>query len=185
MVAIGVSGHRHLRYPDAVSQATDQVLAHIHSLYGLEDWTLISPLAEGADRLVVWRALALTTPRLVVPLPLEPQDYQRDFETAASRAAFQSLLSSADEVIHLPSQSNRPESYLAAGRYVLDHCDVLIAIWDGEPSRGVGGTAQIVAGARERGLPLAWIRLSKPGTAPISGPGGGPLPISYERFPAG
>ena len=37
---------------------------------------------------------------------------------------------------------------------MVDHCDVVIAIWDGEPSHGVGGTAEIVAYAREQNRPL-------------------------------
>lgn len=185
MVAIGVSGHRRLGYPVAVSQVVDQVLLRIRTLYGTEDWTLVSSLAEGADRLVVWRALELTTVRLVVPLPLAPEDYQRDFENTASRAAFQSMLESADKVIQLPPQLTRQGSYLAAGRYVLDRSDVLVAVWDGEPARGMGGTGQIVAEARERGLPLAWIGVSRPDIASISSPRGEIPPISYERFPPG
>jgi hypothetical protein len=34
---------------------------------------------------------------------------------------------------------------------------VLIALWDGQPSRGKGGTAEIVAYARQRGIPVVWI----------------------------
>ncbi len=183
MVAIGVSGHRDLRQPAAVSGAIDQVLKHILSVYGPDDWTLVSPLAEGADRLVVWRALALASPRLVVPLPLPPQDYQRDFERAESRAAFYSLLETADEVIQMPPQPGREASYLAAGRYVLAHSDVLITIWDGESPRGLGGTGQIVAEARALGLPLAWIRVTRPDYRPAASKPGGPLPVSYEGFP--
>ncbi len=49
------------------------------------------------------------------------------------------------------------------GHYVLDNCDVLIAIWDGEPSRGQGGTAEIVEKARAMGRKLYWIHIKEPG----------------------
>ena len=41
---------------------------------------------------------------------------------------------------------------------MVDRCDVLIAVWDGEPARGPGGTAEIVAYALERGRPIVHIR---------------------------
>ena len=48
----------------------------------------------------------------------------------------------------------RKEGYAKAGQYVVDHCDVLIAVWDGMPSRGRGGTAEIVQYAREQRRPI-------------------------------
>jgi hypothetical protein len=33
--------------------------------------------------------------------------------------------------------------------------EVLLAVWDGTPSQGVGGTADVVAFAGERGVPTA------------------------------
>ena len=40
------------------------------------------------------------------------------------------------------------------GRAVVDRSSVLVAVWDGQPSRGLGGTADVVAYARERGVPV-------------------------------
>jgi hypothetical protein len=48
----------------------------------------------------------------------------------------------------------RRDAYAHAGRYIVDHCDVLIAVWDGAPSRGRGGTAEIVQYALERNRPI-------------------------------
>jgi hypothetical protein len=36
----------------------------------------------------------------------------------------------------------------------VESSDVLLALWDGGASRGRGGTAEIVAYARERGVPV-------------------------------
>ena len=36
------------------------------------------------------------------------------------------------------------------GRAVVDCSSVLVAVWDGQPSRGLSGTADVVAYARER-----------------------------------
>jgi hypothetical protein len=184
MIAIGVTGHRELANLDAVSRAIDQVLAHILAVFGEDSLTLVSPLAEGADRLLVWRCLGKYAPRLVVPLPLALDDYRRDFHSADSRTAFHSLLADADEIIQLPPQPSREASYLAAGRYVLAHSDVLVAVWDGAPARGLGGTAQVVAESRAHSLPLAWIQAARPGQPGPSTRNPAPLPVVYERFPA-
>ncbi|MGA3159798.1 MAG: hypothetical protein ABSC77_01175 [Terracidiphilus sp.] len=51
-------------------------------------------------------------------------------------------------------EAQRRDAYAQAGRYVVDHCDVLIAVWDGKPARGRGGTAKIVQYAQEQNRPI-------------------------------
>jgi hypothetical protein len=51
----------------------------------------------------------------------------------------------------LPSGATREEAYERAGHEVVARCDVLIALWDGAPPRGRGGTAAIVEHARALG----------------------------------
>jgi hypothetical protein len=103
---------------------------------------------------------------LFVPLPLPRDEYLLDFTSPASRTQFLRLLERAHEVIELPQIGSRPEAYEAAGRYVLDHCDVLIAIWDGRVGQGRGGTASLVERARRFAVPIAWVHAGnrRPGT---------------------
>ncbi len=93
----------------------------------------------------------------------------------------------ADETIELPLSLTRNEAYQAAGRYVLDHCDVLIAIWDGRKEQHQGGTASIVAQARQRGMPIAWVHTgsSRPGIQEATSPGEEQGALTFERFPTG
>jgi hypothetical protein len=185
MVAIGVSGNRDLIDLAAVSNAVDKALRKILTTFGENSLQVVSPLAEGADRVVVWRAMAYYSVRLVVPLPLEISDYLLDFKSTSSKAAFKTLLEQADQVIELPAEDTREACYLAAGMYVLDHSDVLIAVWDGEPARGIGGTAEIVAEARQRGMPIAWVQvIEREQESPsIKKDLARSLPIHYEHFP--
>jgi hypothetical protein len=120
-------------------------------------FTVVSPLAEGADRLVAREVLTDEQAELEVPLPLPHDEYERDFGSAESRREFDELLARAREVTVLGSGKDRAAAYERAGRYVVDRCDVLIAVWDGDTSGGQGGTAGVVAYARERGVPLMWI----------------------------
>ncbi len=85
------------------------------------------------------------------------RDYLRDFEETASRKQFKALLGRAGETWRAPKAASREEAYELASRHVVDVSDALIALWDGKPTRGRGGTAETVAYARARGVPVAWI----------------------------
>jgi hypothetical protein len=135
-------------------------LARIRSRYP-GPYVLYTSLAEGADRLVAWRALDILEAGLSVVLPMEAARYRLDFEDAGSAAEFNVLLGRAGEVVQLPPMPDRPAAYEAAGRYILDRVDVLIAVWDGRPPRGRGGTGQMVTEARQRKIPLIWINSSR------------------------
>lgn len=185
MIAIGVTGHRFLADVDKIAAGVDEALQRIEQAFPGQPLTVISPLAEGADRLVVHRVLASSRARLIVPLPLPQSDYMADFESAESKEEFLSLLAQADEVIVLPLAPTRDQAYEAVGRYVLDRCDVVIAIWDGQSAQGRGGTGDIVAQVRQRGLPLTWVHAGnrRPGTEEPITLGKEQGKVSFERFP--
>lgn len=147
---MGVTGHRSLADPAGVRVAVDVVLDRLDP-----PLTAVSSLAEGADRLVARAVLDRPEGRLVALLPLEPDDYVADFADEASCEEFNELLAAADEVRVIappaPDDGSREAAYERAGRAVLEGCDVLVALWDGGPGRGRGGTAELVAEARERG----------------------------------
>lgn len=163
LLRIGVTGHRHLDDPRATADAVAAALERICREFPAGPATpvclvVVSALAEGADQLVTWQVLALPGSCLEAVLPLPRTAYARNFTTAASRADFRALLARASRVWQAPPAHSPEEAYEAAGRHVADNCDVLMAIWDGQPARGRGGTAHIVEYAREHGVPLAWIR---------------------------
>jgi len=123
---------------------------------------VLSPLAEGADRLVVKEVLKVPSAKLAVILPFEKDKYIQDFKTSQSRKEFDRLLSQAISIRTLSNQTERERSYEKMGRYVVDQCDVLIAIWNGKLAAGHAGTEEIVQYARETGCPLIWIRSEEP-----------------------
>jgi hypothetical protein len=164
---VGVVGHRWLtddaRSVDAVRDAVVDIRASCsnttteHTIVGL---TVVSALAEGADRLVADAGRALGA-RLEVILPLATADYEQDFESDASRSQFRMLLSSAAHVTVVGPRPERDEAYLQAGKRIVDRSDVLLAIWDGQPARGVGGTAEIIEYADERATPVLWLEAQR------------------------
>src|SRR4051794_32914046 len=84
---------------------------------------LISPLAEGSDRLVaeVAREAGLDF-ELQCPLPFARDEYEKDFPDTESKARFRELLESpaTTAVLELDGDpGQRPEAYEAVGRVVL------------------------------------------------------------------
>ncbi len=156
---IGVTGHRKLADPEALRAPIREALARFRKLLPVPEPVLVvvSALAEGADRLVAEEVLAEKDARLEVALPLAAEDYAGDFLTAESRKEFRDLLHRASDVWQAPAGASREDGYERAGRYVVDRSDAVIALWDGEPSRGQGGTAEIVAYAQRQGVPLACV----------------------------
>ena len=150
-VRVGVTGHRSLDDVAEVSAAVDRILDGLVATAGGRRVIAVTSLAEGADRVVAERVLARGG-GLEVVLPLPAADYTRDFTTVGSRDDFERLVGLADDIAVVgPVGSSREDSYLAAGQAVLERCDVLVALWDGEESRGRGGTGEIVELARASG----------------------------------
>jgi hypothetical protein len=79
-------------------------------------------------------------------------------EGAEAKQEFRHWLSHrAIETIVMPASATRNEAYEKVGFYVAEHSDIMIAVWDGLPSQGRGGTADIVARARQLGKPICHI----------------------------
>ena len=148
MTRIGATGHQ--RIPDSAQPA---VLSGIREIIraALPPLVAITSLAAGADQAVANEVLAVDG-KLEVIVPC--RRYERSFQSSAAAKEFRSLLSRADDVTRLDYEEPSEEAYWAAGRAVVDRSDLLLAVWDGQPARGLGGTADVVAYAREIGTPV-------------------------------
>jgi hypothetical protein len=182
---IGVTGHRHIEDCEAIAPAIADQLDHVRALFRPTEATpvvfsVLSALAEGADRLVVRVALE-SHPALDVELgavlPLALTDYLEDFDTDTSRQEFRDLLAQAATLVELrrepvPVGHVRDSAYDLAGRYIVDRSDVLIAVWDGRESQGHGGTADIVEYARRQGVPTLIVPVGESWEGPPPGVAG-------------
>ena len=154
-IVVGVTGHRDLRDEDCpkLESLVDGILAELESSAPHSPILFLSPLAEGADR-VAARAALKRGHALMAPLPFPPEDYERDFHGPESVAEFRDLLCRAGAHFVVPGQAgddSREAGYLRVGEYMLDHCQVLIAMWDGKPVEREGGTYDVVRRAVELG----------------------------------
>lgn len=123
--------------------------------------TVVSALAEGADRIVAWEGIGRgASLEVVLPLPLD--DYLSDFKSDTSRSEFCTLLvDHASAITELAADGGRDEAYERAGRAIVDRSEVLLALWDGRPAHGRGGTAEIVSYAQQQGVPVLQVPVDR------------------------
>lgn len=169
-LTVGVTGHRPNRLADADPELLrDRVRSVLGFLHGLRPEeappTLMTGLAEGADRIAAQEAMELGF-RVDAVLPFVRADYEKDFAGPASLEEFGRLLARSGEVHELPGTRRTPEAqdaaYVAVGRFILDRTDVLLAVWDGRRGRGRGGTTQVLLEALQRATPVVWIAAAEP-----------------------
>jgi hypothetical protein len=107
----------------------------------------ITSLAVGTDQVFAEEALAQAI-KVQVFIPFA--GYARCFESRGLDA-YQRLLARCAETVVLNKAGTDQEAFLAAGIRVADESDLLIAVWDGRPAVGLGGTADVVAHALSSG----------------------------------
>lgn len=146
---VGITGHQRL------AQTSDWDWTRIelgNALRSLPQPLLgISALAIGSDQLFAQLILDHGG-ALEVVLPFE--DYERTFGAGFDRDEYHRLLKLAQRVSVLPGAGGDEQAYLLAGITVVDRCELLLAVWNGQPAVGPGGTGDIVLSARQRQKPF-------------------------------
>lgn len=147
-VKIGVTGHQRLEDPQSWLWVESMINSELDRF---EDQIVgVTSLAIGADQLfahlVAKRGGAI---HAIIPYP----GYERSFGPE-DLPAYRKLLSGAASVEILDTSGTDEDAYLAAGKRIVDLAYFLIAVWDGNPAKGKGGTADIVQYALEKGKRL-------------------------------
>lgn len=162
---IGITGHRNLGKDATRKFVAEQINSLLQGIKQEHENTVaLSALAEGADRLFAEVALRLGF-RLEAVLPFEK--YEQDFEPKASLPRFRHLLNKASKIHKMAYLNRSNEAYFAAGKWIVDHCDLLVAVWDGRPSAGKGGTADVVHYAVSKGRAVVHVDIINEGVRHI------------------
>ena len=125
---------------------------------------LVSALAEGADQWAADEALKAGY-ELHCPIPFAPDVYVATFTDAESQQEFARLREYATVfALDGTRQGNAPseDAYEAVEHALVNQSDLLLAVWDGLPPQGRGGTGAVVLAALQRGIPVVWIPWSAP-----------------------
>ena len=154
-LTLGVTGHRAAAIPaEALAPLTERIASAISALEGAAralaareashfadctpTFTMVSPLADGADQIAAEAALDRGF-ALQAVLPFPRAEHRADFAAPEALSRYDALLDRAATVLELPGERGHLlDAYVMAGRATVAHCDVLIAVWDGLPQRGRG-----------------------------------------------
>ncbi len=187
VLRFGVTGHRPPRLSETdhsaihdicakVFQLAQATLAELHARHAAilssqpPRSILATSLAEGADVVVAEAALECGM-QITACLPFPAEIYARDFEPDRWIAS-ERLIGRCESVLELGEQlGGSATAYEAAGRLVMSQSDILIAVWDGDPAQGPGGTAQIVAEAIAMHLPVIHVDPADSATPRLIWPG--------------
>lgn len=141
---VGITGHQErpgIDWPWVADVICNELAPFSAGLIGL------SSLAQGADQ-VFAEAVLESGGELHFVKPIA--DYEKTLK-GEHLNRFLQLESAATATIDLPAAASDQDAYLAAGEYIAAHSELLIAVWDGEPAVGKGGTADVVAFAKRQG----------------------------------
>lgn len=148
MTTIAVTGHMDLT--DSSVPLVRDALRETLKPY-VDDLTGVSCVAKGSDSMFAEVVLELGG-RLVVIIP--SKDYRQNKVKSDHADTFDRLREAADEVVVLDNETANRGAYEEANRELLRRADRLVAVWNGEPSSGKGGTADTVDQARGVGVPV-------------------------------
>ena len=173
-LTVAVTGHREIdpRSRDHAASEAQRILAHLtfRGEAPPHETRLLSQLAAGADQLFANIGLDKGA-KLQVLLPFDLTAYGSSLPDDA-RDEFEHLRAKASSTWTAPdSGGDQAEAYHLAGQVMLAQSDILIALWDGKPGRGIGGTGYVVAHAVREGIPVIHIH-----------PDGRPTRVLWSQF---
>jgi hypothetical protein len=135
---IGITGHQDLGTEATVEWLSD-TLATIINKYKIDMG--ITSLAIGADQLYAEILRRLNIPYTVV---IPSDGYETTFQNADDLDRYRELLRNASERVQLPFEKPSETAFYEAGKQIVQLSDMMIAIWNGLPAKGLGGTGDIV-----------------------------------------
>ncbi|WP_457031066.1 hypothetical protein [Kitasatospora sp. P5_F3] len=144
---IGITGHRGLS-----SEVESQVRALLEAEVEDHDPELVgvSCIADGPDSWFAEIVLAHGG-RLEVVIPAE--QYRESLPTDHYET-YDSLMRSASEVHRTGMVESDSAAHMAGSEVLVGLVDEVLAVWDGLPAKGFGGTADVVAYAERCGVPV-------------------------------
>ncbi len=161
---LGITGHRNpsTAHLDQLSGELARIFTELRQRFPHTPLKLISPLAEGADRIVAKLAVENGV-GLIVPLAWPADICQEQLHRSGNRGEFDHLVKAAEQVIELPlaegitqqslaaEEDARNRQYQQVGAYVARHSQILIALWDGVVKRD-GGTSRVITWQQQGAL---------------------------------
>lgn len=134
---IGITGHQNLNIA-VIDWIKHEIFNEIKQLDVDEAF---SCLAIGADQIFAEIVLSNKIPLTAVVPCL---NYETTFD-GNGLVSFKNLIRRSENTIKLNFEKPTENAFFEAGKIVVSNSDILFAIWDNLPAKGIGGTADIVS----------------------------------------
>jgi len=146
-LVVAVTGHRdpHATAVPLLVAAVREVFESLRRQFPHSPVIALSGMADGADRVAAAAALAAGAV-LVAVLPRPREAYRRELSSDQSRGEFDRMISQAACVIDLPAtpaDAHDSAPYVALANFLSLHAHAVVAMWDGRPGAGPGGTEHV------------------------------------------
>ncbi|GGU82919.1 hypothetical protein GCM10010211_56090 [Streptomyces albospinus] len=145
---IGITGHRGL--PVGTAELVKGVIRDIVARYPTADLVGVSCLADGPD---AWFAQAVLDHGGRVEIVVPAKKY-RESLPQWHHARYDDLMRRASDVHETGLAESDANAHMVGSEILVGLIDGLIAVWDGQPARGYGGTADVVGYAESVGVPV-------------------------------
>jgi hypothetical protein len=150
MTRLGITGHQAIPDPAAWTWVRQTIRAIVKPVG--PEVTGLSSLAEGSDQIFAEEVLRAGG-QLIAVIPF--RGYERAFGRESSLSRYSKLRQQAESEVVLDKQDSDQRSFLVAGQYIASAVDRMLAVWDEQPARGIGGTADIVHFCHEIRKPVS------------------------------
>lgn len=166
MISIAVTGHRpdklwgydlnHPKYKELESLIMKEIAKIILEHQFENPIECISGMALGVDTIFAKAVLKMRMEapesiRLIAAVPCIEQD---KLWRGNDKTTYKNILSLSDEVVHVSKEPYTKGCMNARNQYMIDRCNVLLAVWNGDK---IGGTADAVKRAERAGKEIVRI----------------------------
>jgi len=130
-----------------------------NTLISLQADHIISGMALGVDTIFALVGLKLKSnamPNLTIECAIPCTNHSSKW-LKTSVDLYDSIIKRSDLITYVTQEPYTMSCMQRRNEYMVDNCDVLIAVWDGTP----GGTANCVKYAIEKGIQIQYINPSK------------------------
>lgn len=154
-IKIGITGKRDIASDTLVREEIKKKISAILRKEKANSFVAYSAMAKGADTIFADVVSNDFKQPLKIILPFDSAEYERDFTEAQNLSEYKNWISKIGNyeitTTEIPkNQDQRNEAYFAVGKFIVDTCDYVIAVWDDLKPRGKGGTAEILGYAKEQ-----------------------------------
>lgn len=152
---VGISGHRNIKHSkiEEYKETLKKKLKTTVMQNPQKEVVVLSSLADGADRLIVYAAKELSLRyEIILPMPIEY--YEMDFDELSFNEFYQLFIGARSSDVVEMCEGNTFESiatygnardlqYQNLGRKMVDKSDMMIFLWDKKENNLIGGTSDI------------------------------------------